>query len=61
MSQSASEPEDPGYSAATLARQMVSTNEALRVKEHEARTACQKLEGMLEQAETMLGAWGLPT
>lgn len=39
----------------------MSTNEALRVKEHEARTACQKLEGMLEQAETMLGEWGLPT
>ncbi|HMP15804.1 MAG TPA: hypothetical protein PKD72_02175, partial [Gemmatales bacterium] len=39
----------------------VSTNEQLRVKEHEARTACQKLEGMLTEAESLLASWGMPT
>lgn len=36
-----------------------STNEALRVKEHDARSACQKMEGFLSQAETLLSSWGL--
>lgn len=31
--------------------------EALRVKEHEARTACQKLQGLLKEAETQLIDW----
>lgn len=31
--------------------------EALRVKEHDARTACQKLQGLLKEAETQLSDW----
>lgn len=34
-----------------------STNENLRVKEHEARVACQKLEGLLKEAEKLLIDW----
>jgi hypothetical protein len=50
--------EDARWSTKTVYEgDKVSTQEAQRVKEHEARTACQKLQNMCEEAAEFLRKW----